>query len=400
MAIDGTDGGASAGGHTPTIEKVVARAEALCADVELEALAAWKARGGHAVGLAPAYAPAEMVDAAGALPVHLAGGGPTLEVVQGDAFFQSAICHLPRSLVELGVRGRLRPLDLVVVPSTCDVMRNLTGIWRLLFPAQRVHYLDLPQRSDDAGRRFYRRSLEDLREDLAAAVGAAPTPESLRRSIASFNARRRVLRDLEALRAREPWRVKTSELWLLVRAGSLLPVAEHVDLLRQYLDACRAARRAPLDVARVVVVGAFCEQPPVGFLRALERAGCAIVADDFLLGLRWLAADVDEQGDPLDALVDAYLANSPPAPCRFEGAGDRAGAIVRLARDRRAAGVILASPSFCDPALLDRPAIADALEAAGLPQIQLQYAENGVDYGSVREQAGAFADALRLWDAA
>ena len=115
-----------------TLHEILARSEAIYADSELRALASWKEQGGRVVGCAPAYVPTEIIDACGALPAYIYGAGPSLEVVQGDAFFQSAICHLPRSLVELGKRGALDALDLLVIPSTCDVMRNLVGMWRLL----------------------------------------------------------------------------------------------------------------------------------------------------------------------------------------------------------------------------------------------------------------------------
>ncbi|MFN7972604.1 MAG: 2-hydroxyacyl-CoA dehydratase [Acidobacteriota bacterium] len=383
-----------------TVEALVEVAEAHYRDSALDALARVKERGLAAVGCAPAYVPAEIIDAAGAVPVSLLGAGPSLEVVQGDAYFQSAICHLPRSLVELGLRGALAPLSLVVVPSTCDVLRNLTGMWQLLFPAQRVRFLDLPQRYDAEGFAFYRRELAALAADVSGAVGAPIAEDGLREAIARGNRRRRIVWELETMRDREPWRVRTSDFWLAVRVGAVMTPSEHVAFLEAFLDASRRAERPPLDVARVVVTGAFCEQPPLGFLRTLERAGCAIVSDDLLLGMRWLRVAVDETGDPLDALARAYLEHSPLAPCRYEGHARRGDAIVAAVRRHEAAGVIYATPSFCDPALLDRPAILAALERAGIPCVQLQYAENSVDFGSVREQAGTFADALRLWEVA
>lgn len=383
-----------------TLAEILARAEALAGDVELSVLRDWQDHGGKAVGCLPAYVPTELIDAAGALPVGLLGAGPALEVVQGDALFQSAICHLPRSIADLGLRGALAALDLVVMPSTCDVMRNLSGMWHMLWPGQSVFYLDLPQRFDEAGFTFYRGELHRLIVELERTLGVAIRPEALRDSVVTHNQRRQALRELAKLRVLEPWRVPTSELYLVLRAGALLRPSEHVALLRDYLAAVRMAERPMLDVARVVLWGGFCEQPPIGFLRTLERAGCAIVEDDLLLGLQWFRDDVTLTADAVDALAAAYLKQSPPAPCRFEGDARRGDVLVERARACRAAGVILASPSFCDPALLDRPALLHALGKVGIPVVQLQYAENSVDFGSVREQAGTFADTLRLWDAA
>ncbi len=380
-------------------QDVLRRAEALVDDLDWQALKDFKAKGGHVIGLAPAYVPTELADAAGALPAHLWGAGG-LEVVQGDAYFQSAICHLPRGLVELKLRGALDPVDLFVSPSTCDVMRNLTGIWQIAFPGKLVHYLDLPQRDDDLARWFFRRELRHLLDKIEQATAKKVSDEDLRAAIRRENDRRAVLVELEALRTKEPWRVPASEFVTLIRAGAQLTPAEHTRWLRAYLDGRRAEKRAPADVARVLLTGAFCEAPPIGFLRTLERAGCAIVAEDVHLGLRWLDKPVSTEGDPLAALADAYVSYGALAPCRYEGPRRRGDELVKAVRARNAQGAIVCSPSFCDPALLDRPGLLAALEAASIPSIQLQYAENSVDYGSVREQAGTFADALRLWEAA
>ena len=42
--------------------------------------------------------------AQGVMPVGIMGGGDDLEIIRGDAYYQSYICHIPRSTVELGLR--------------------------------------------------------------------------------------------------------------------------------------------------------------------------------------------------------------------------------------------------------------------------------------------------------
>ncbi len=63
-------------------------------------------------------------------------------------------------------------------------------------------------------------------------------------------------------------------------------------------------------------------------------------------------------------------------------------------------GIIFASASFCDPALLDRPMLRAGAEAAGIPCIAFQYAENTGQFQQFREQAGTFADSIKLWGGA
>ena len=52
--------------------------------------------------------------------VGILGGGDALEVIQGDAYYQSYICRIPRSTIELGLTGRLNGLDGMLFPPPWD----------------------------------------------------------------------------------------------------------------------------------------------------------------------------------------------------------------------------------------------------------------------------------------
>ena len=167
-------------------------------------------------------------------------------------------------------------------------------------------------------------------------------------------------------------------------------------MVQDYLDAVRAVDRPQLDQSRVLVTGAFCEQPPLGLIKTLERAGCYIVGDDFVLGARWIDGDVDETGDPVLALSNAFLTKSVSTASKYEP--DHKGeSIVAAVRRSGAEGVIFAAPSFCDPALLDQPMLEAACEKAGIPYTAFKYAENLGQFQVIREQAGTFADSIKLW---
>ena len=71
--------------------------------------------------------------------------------------------------------------------------------------------------------------------------------------------------------------------------------------------------------------------------------------------------------------------------------------LVESVRKNRAEGVIFMAPSFCDPALLERPMLQNVLAAHGIPYIAFKYAENSGQMQPIREQAGTFADSIRLW---
>ncbi len=379
-------------------EAVIARAEALYRDLNFDGIRAWKTAhpGRKAIGFLPIYVPREVIHAAGALPVGVMGAGD-LEIVKGDAYFQSYICRIPRSVIELGLNGALDCLDGMVFPSTCDVIRNLSGMWQILFPERYVRYLDLPQNFDMAvGGAFFKRELSEFMHDLAEVTGSPVTDESLRASLALYNANRRELDALYRLRVAEPWQVPTSDLYLLMRASNVMPVEEHTALLAEYRAACAAEPRRPLDMARVAVRGCFCEQPPLDLVRTLERSGCYIVDDDWVMAARWIQAEVPLAGDPLDNLVRSFLKDSPECPSMYLEEGEKGAGLVAAVRQSGAEGVLFAAPSFCDPALLDQPMTMAAVKAAGIPCTAFLYSESTGQFQVIREQAGTFADSIKL----
>jgi benzoyl-CoA reductase subunit C len=343
----------------------------------------------------PVYVPREIIHAAGMLPVGVLGGD--LEIVKGDACFQSYICHIPRSTIELGMNGALDCLDGMIFPSICDVIRNLSGMWQILFPDKYVRYFDVPQNfSDGIGGEFYARELRGFIADLERLAGRGVSADALRRSIAIYNDNRRRVEALYALRAAKPWLVPTSELYLMMRAGAVLDVEAHGALLDDYLAAASTSRRPPMDMARVALRGCFCEQPPYELVRTLESSGCYIVDDDWMMAQRWYRGEVDAAGDPVAALAGAFLHRSPACPSIYLAEGEKGAELVERAREVQAEGVLFAAPSFCDPALLDQPMTQAAVARAGLPHTSFLYSESTGQFQVIREQAGTFADSIKL----
>lgn len=382
---------------------MVDRAEQIYRDRSLGEVRAWKERThGLAIGFMPVYIPRELLHAQGVLPVGIMGGGDDLEIIRGDAYYQSYICHIPRSTIEMGLNRTLDCLDGMIFPATCDVIRNLSGMWQMQFPEKLSRYFDVPQNFDaDLGGSFYRREMEDISRELTARGARPLEAEALRASIAVYNENRRRVEALFALRRQEPWKVSTHELYLLLRAGQVMPVEDFTVMLDTYHTAVAAdTSRQPMDQARVLLTGSFCEQPPLGLIKTLERSGCYIVDDDFVQVHRFIRGEIAETGDPLDNLVRAFLDDGVASPVRYIGEHQKGAELIARVRECAAEGVIYCSASFCDPALLDQPMTARALEKAGIPYTAFKFAENNGQFQVIREQSGTFADSIKLWSEA
>ena len=93
------------------------------------------------------------------------------------------------------VHGSFDVLDGILFPAICDVIRNLSGIWKMKFPDKLVRYLDVPQNFDrDIGGAFYRRELEELSQGLVRHGARELTDEALRDSIRKYNECSRLVR--------------------------------------------------------------------------------------------------------------------------------------------------------------------------------------------------------------
>ncbi len=381
--------------------EIVARCQELFGDLDFTFARQWKAAeaGRKVVGFMPVYVPRELIHAAGMLPLGILGGGDSLEVIHGDAYYQSYICRIPRSTIELGITGRLDFVDGMLFPFVCDVIRNLSGLWKIMFPNVYSHFFDTPQNyRADVGGIYYQHELEELKSDFETLAGRKISDDDLRASIAVYNENRKLVEEIYSFRSQKPWQAPASEVYLLMRAGMILPVEEHTQLLRDYLAAAQREDRPMLDKTRIVIEGSFCEQPPLNLIKSIEMAGCYVVDDDYMLVNRWFTGSVPTEGNPLANLATTFIERSVETSCKYVDLEENKGQfLVDKVKRRQAEGVIFAAASFCDPALLDRPMLQHRLAENNIPYIAFKYAENSGQMQPIREQAGTFADSIKLW---
>ena len=378
-------------------DALIERCRALLLDIAFPSVRAWKQRGPNlkALGCFPVYTPQELIAASGALPVSLFGGRGQLEIDHADSRIQSFVCSIARSTLELELTDKLDWLDGFVVPSICDVARNLSGVWRHNFLEKFVFYLHFPQNVDSpAARIYYRGELERLRSGLSELTGQPVSDDSLRRAVATYNRNRVLLAELFDRRAARPEQWPPSHVYALAGAGNILPREEHNQLLERALTLGEANAHPRRDFVRVVLRGAFCEQPPLELLEVLEEAGCAVVDDDLQIGGRFFLAPVAEDGDPLGALAEAYLHRTVLTPVNNPGRRSRTDDLLERCRSKNIQGVIFASPKFCEPALYDSVLLKHALERAGVPSLEFEYEEKMTVFETVRVQAETFVESI------
>jgi benzoyl-CoA reductase subunit C len=376
---------------------VLARCREILEDPAFGAVRRWKEEqpGAKAVGCFPVYSPVEVVHAAGLLPVGIIGGGNQVEIAHADARFQSFICSVVKSTLELGLTDRLSVLDGVLFHSICDPARNLAAVFTRNFPALRIEYVHYPQNlASPHATTYLAAELRRVRVALEDLAGRRADDAALRASIMLYNRWRTRLGDLYAMRRAAPEQLSAAECYALVRAGTLMPVEEHLPLLEAALVEIpgRAVKRQ--DRIRVVLEGAFCEQPPLDLIAAIEQAGCYLLDDDFLLGWRWFTGAVPEDGDPVEALAHSYIDRSVYSGTKHDLRRPKAAHLIDQVRAVGADAVIFLCAKFCEPALFDYPLYRRGLEAEGIPHLFLEFEEKMWIFDRVRSEVETFVESL------
>ena len=385
-----------------SLDNIIEECRTNAFDLQFTRSRKWKEEGKNRVlvGYMPIYFPREIVHAAGGMSVGILGGGDRKQIIKGDAYYQSYICRIPRSIIELVLDGHTDHIDGYIFPSICDVIRNLSGIFRTKKIGKFIKYMDLPQNFlPQVGGAFYVQEMKEVLKYIHELNGQEVSTDQLNESIGLYNKNRELIEFIYNVRQDYPWRLSMEDLYHIIRAGMVIPVEEHNDILEQVCEHIGQDRSEPQDRIKVVISGAFCEQPSIGLIRSIEQAGCYVVDDDYMLGSRMIEGDIDNKSEkPLEAIANAYITQSKYSSSIYDIGNPKEYRLAKIVEKRGADGVIFAAPSFCDPALLDAPIFQSAFDKLGIRYISFQYSENINQFKVIKEQVGAFSDSIKLWE--
>jgi benzoyl-CoA reductase subunit C len=366
-------------------------------DLSFERVRRWKGQhpAAKVIGYFPVYAPVEIIHAAGMLPVGLSGGGDRLDIQHADARFGSFICSIVKTTLEMGLRNHLKVFEGVLFSSICDSARNLCFVMKRNFPDLYVDFLHLPHNpSSTASVDFLASEYHRLVQELERIGNNEVTQDGLQRAIALYNRNRQLIRSLYTFRAQIPYLLRAWESYVLVRAGNFMPVEEHNSLLEESLEQLPQRSGRPRDSIRVVVEGAFCEQPPLDLIKLVEDAGCYVVDDDFVVGRSWFTEDVPVDGDPMRGLAESYVNRAVYSSVRHDFRAPRWEGLVEKVKRARADAVLFLVAKFCEPAYFDYVLFKKKLEEIGVPHLLLEFEEKQFTFDRVRTEVETFVESL------
>ena len=365
----------------------------------LKPIVRWKERSGaKAVGCLacmPPFVPEELIHAAGMLPVGL--WGAEIPVRLADAKLQSFACSVARTSLEMGLSEAVSVCDGFLFPSTCDAFQNLSEVWKATTEKPCFKVTFPKQASGEAARRYLERELDLLEAELETLSGASIEDQGLRNSIQLYNESRRLMRDLDRMRAGNPGFLSTGQMTDVVLASSFLPREEHTVLLKALLASSsdlegRAASSGGQEPVRLFLTGIMAR--PVAIPTALEELGVWVVGDDLGLGSLYYSLEIPETGPSRVDLAKGYL-QYPPCSTLYPSSPGRSAALIERVRETGAEGVLILATKFCEPEFFDHPQLKEDLEAEGVPSVLLETELGMTAPGAVRTRVEAFVETLR-----
>ncbi len=359
-----------------------------------------KKEGKKVVGYYCCFPPLELFTAADVVPFRLLGD-MSETITDADAYLETIMCPFVRSSFDLALKGRYDFLDGFVCPHSCDTVERMYNIWNYYLKPGYSHFINIPHRIDDASLGFFKGEYALFKKSLEGYTGKEITDKKIKEAIDLHNENRSLMRRIYDLRKDDPPKISGAETLETVIRGLSLPVQESSKLFQQVIDEAKSRSNGPpKTAARVLVYGSEVDDPIL--INVLEDGGANVVADDMCLGSRIYGSDVDNSGDPIEALAKHYLYDimCPRTYRRLteepyqEELDLRFKHIKDYVKDFNVNSVVLYITRFCDTHELDVPDVRDYLEEEGVPVLHIEYDYSAGAMGQVKTRVGAFLEMI------
>jgi bcr-type benzoyl-CoA reductase subunit C len=350
--------------------------------------------GQQVVGVLPMNFPREIAYAAGTLPVVVQDDRKP--VTDGRSLLPEFYCGYTRNLADQAATGRFQGYDAVFMADHCIQLIGAADVMRAVLPDIPVFFgMLISSMSDTWAPVKITEMMAEFRAEFESFTGHPVTDEALRSSIRRHNQDRQLIRRLFDERSSGRATFTPGQLQDIVGASMVMDPVEHHALLA---DAITQAREAPRDDrVRVHLSGHLCHAPKRELLDLIEDSGAVVVDDDLFHGRRYVSTDVDESGDPIEAIARWYARRNVNIPCptRVQQDADWDAYLVGAVRSSGAEAVIHLLPKFCEPHMLYYPELRKGLDAAGIPQLLLETEHEGLPAESVRTRVETLVERTR-----
>ena len=359
-----------------------------------------KEKGVKIVGHFPGnYVPEELIYASGAIPVCLVHGGNLQSADAALSIVPHVICPFARA--QIGERLlRQNPyysmMDMLIAPVTCQHLRKVAEIWEYRNEME-IFKLGIPQQyGNDFEVEYYKSRLTALKDRLQALTNNEITDEKLSDAIRLYNRIRELLRKISLVRQTDPPGLSTQEFIRLNHASYYADPEFMAEILESvYREIREKQPAAHTGNPRILLLG-----PNIGYgdytvLEMVQSAGGDIVIEEICEGVRYYWNDIDNQGEPIQALTKGYLVDRLPCAFMRNSAKKRLDFTKKLIKDFNVSGVIWYELLCCETYDSEAFYFAEKLSEHNVPFLILESDYSTAVTGQLKTRTRAFIEILK-----
>ena len=342
------------------------------------------------------HIPEEIVHASGMLPVIAWRSNEP--VTLGHSHVATFNCGLTRSFIDDLVKDKLSFLDGIVTNRICLQTQGMPFILDQNVKIPYVEYLSLPALYQNSAIKTYLiEEMERFKKSLEAYSGNTITTDNLNNSIQVYNKNRQLLKTIYDLRKKTPGIVKAKDLLHIVHSSMLMAKEENNELLKNVIDELNNRKdiNIPENPIRVIIYGGLCQTPNTEILDLIEASNMVIVDDDIFVGSKYFAKPVGVCDNPIEALADVYLNNTPPCPTKGDYKTDWTDFLIDMAEKNNAQGIITLLIKYCPPHMCYYPDIKNKLSEKGIPELLIEVEHEVVSFEQIKTRLQTFAEIIQ-----
>lgn len=355
------------------------------------------------IGTLCVMVPAELVYAAGAMPVRLCSGSYTAYSI-GDDYIPRDACPLVKAVMGFGKIKALPAFDncsLLVVPVTCDCKKKLAGTIDSVKDTIPLHIP--PLKKDDADTEIFLKELYRLIPLLENVTGKQVTAKSLAEGINMVGNAQYEMSEFLKYRRHDLSLMSGTQVMAVMNAYSYMPVnlwAEQMHRLNEELKLRFSQGRfvSRKNQPRVLVTGSPIAFPNIKVPLLIEEMGGVLAADETCMGERGLYDPVSVIDASFDGMMRS-LASRYTKPCTcpvFVDNSQRIYRIKQMIKEHKIQGVIYHVLRGCLVYDYEYQLMEEAMGKMDIPIIRVESDYNEEDVEQLRIRIEAFIELIKL----
>ena len=347
------------------------------------------AEGKRVIGVGPYHVPEELVHAAGAVPFGVWGAVGSSD--NAKKYFPPFYCSICQMTLEMGMTGKLNGLSGMMITGLCDTLRAFSQNWVAAMGTKipMIYVSNSQNRFIEAGRQYAIDSYKEVKRGVEESANAIIENDELLASIKLYNEWRSAMREFVKLAGSHPAEVSVADRVAVINAGYYLLKEEHLAQVKELNAELAKLAESTAGFNKIVLSGIYEDIPAI--TEILDANKYAVVADDLAKESRAFSREVPEEGCGIEALADGWcsLANDPEL---FDPKKAHIDALVNVAKESGAQGVVILLAKFCDPEEFEAPLATKALREAGIPVVTIEIDQSTESYEQARTQLETFKD--------